>query len=85
MTGPVVTGPMTTSTDVVIGIDLGTTSAKAVIRPVAGGDARNDSGHDDGAHDHGALDHGADFQHLPGHEFPLGPEWCPAALGGWLV
>lgn len=45
-----VTGPMTTSTDVVIGIDLGTTSAKAVIRPVAGGDARNDSGHDNGAH-----------------------------------
>jgi sugar (pentulose or hexulose) kinase len=36
MAGPVVTGPATKHTDVVIGIDLGTTSAKAVIRPVTG-------------------------------------------------
>ena len=50
---------VTGATDVVIGIDLGTTSAKAVIRPVAGHDAcnasaRNASAHTDGAHNDGA-------------------------------
>jgi sugar (pentulose or hexulose) kinase len=38
VTGPMVTGPMVTgATDVVIGLDIGTTSAKAVIQPVPGG------------------------------------------------
>jgi sugar (pentulose or hexulose) kinase len=43
------------STDVVIGIDIGTTSAKAVIRPVAGCDAHDDSVHGHDAHNHGAY------------------------------
>jgi sugar (pentulose or hexulose) kinase len=36
MAGSMVTGPMTKSTDVVLGLDIGTTSSKAVIRPLRG-------------------------------------------------
>jgi sugar (pentulose or hexulose) kinase len=48
---------MATSTDVVIGIDIGTTSAKAVIRPVTGRDAQNASAQNASAQNHSAQNH----------------------------
>jgi sugar (pentulose or hexulose) kinase len=46
MAGPMATGSMTKSTDLVVGIDIGTTSAKAVIRPAADCSARNPAAQD---------------------------------------
>jgi sugar (pentulose or hexulose) kinase len=67
MAGPMVTGSMTTSTDVVIGIDIGTTSAKAVIRPLAGGGVRAATG---GGPRHDAA--GYAEQPTPWHTYPDG-------------